>query len=98
MRRTTLVDRFDDFCRTWFDKVKSIVDGRQATEKPRLVTYKWWFVANRVTTGMVVTDQAQCIVIAPLAWNRFVGMTLDVLLGQVSARAVPLPGPYADPR
>jgi hypothetical protein len=60
--------------------------------------HKWWLVANRVTTGMVITDQKRTIVIAPVEWNRFLGLTLDVLLGQVHARAVPIPGPHPETR
>jgi hypothetical protein len=98
-RTKTLLDRFDDFCGRWFDKVTAddSVDRPESSGAVPM-TYKWWFVANRVTTGMVITDEARCIVIAPIAWNRFIGMTLDVLLGQVSAQAVPIPGPHPRPR
>jgi len=96
MARKSLLDRLADFCDRWYETIASLGDSRGRTESHEnpAVTYKWWFVANRVTTGMVITDHTQCIVIAPVAWNRFIGMTLDVLLGQVSAQAVPIPGPY----
>jgi hypothetical protein len=95
MPRKNLLDRFDDFFETWYDR---LVGRSRATDPPETppVMYKWWFVANRVTAGMVITDHARCIVIAPVAWNRFIGMTLDVLLGQVHARAVLIPGPHPD--
>ena len=62
------------------------------------IHHKWWFVANRVTTGMVITDHQRCIVIAPIEWNRFLGMTLDALLEQVHAQAVSIPGPHPETR
>src|SRR5262249_40283142 len=97
--KKNLLDRFDDFCEKWSGKLARSGAGPNRTEpKDAPPTYKWWFVANRVTTGMVITDEARCIVIAPIAWNAFIGMTLDVLLGQVRAEAVPIPGPYPRPR
>ena len=96
-RTRNLLDRIDDFCDKWFDKPAG-VGGAHEPKDVATPLYKWWFVANRVTTGMVITDEARCIVIAPIAWNRFIGMTLDVLLGQVSAQAVPIPGPHPKPR
>ena len=95
-RPKSLLDRFDDFFDKWYDKLEDFFDDRHLSQPtvPSPPPYKWWFVANRVTTGMVITDHTHCIVIAPVAWNRFIGATLDVLLGQVSAQAVPIPGPY----
>lgn len=62
------------------------------------IHHKWWFVTNRVNTGMVITDPERRIVIAPIEWNRFLGMTLDVLLEQVHAQAVSIPGPHPEMR
>jgi hypothetical protein len=47
---------------------------------------------------MVITDHQRCIVIAPIEWNRFLGMTLDMLLEQVHAQAVSIPGPHPETR
>ena len=55
-------------------------------------------MTNRVTTGMVITNQERRIVIAPIEWNRFLGMTLNVLLEQVHAQAVSIPGPHPQTR
>ncbi|HUL74761.1 MAG TPA: hypothetical protein VLT86_16740 [Vicinamibacterales bacterium] len=96
-RTRSLLDRFDEFCDTWYDKLVANVDSNDRKTVPP-VTYKWWFVANRVTTGMVITDQERAIVIAPIEWNRFIGMTLDVLLAQVGANAVSIPGPHPETR
>jgi len=89
-RTKTLLDRLDDFFGKWYDKLAAFVESKDQDHNESTdvqpATYKWWFVANRVTTGMVITDEARCIVIAPMVWNRFVGMTLDVLLGQVRAQ------------
>ncbi len=95
-----LLERIEDFCGKWYDSLFGTDESsdRQGLTDAEKATYTWWFVANRVTTGMVITDQARCVVIAPVAWNRFIGMTLDVLLGQVSAHAVPIPGPHVKPR
>ncbi|HKV98895.1 MAG TPA: hypothetical protein VJN96_03675 [Vicinamibacterales bacterium] len=85
-RKKTVLDRFIDF-----------LHPKPATAASS-ISYRWWFVANRVTTGMVITDEASSIVIAPIEWNRFIGTTLDVLLGQTGASAVSIPGPYAKAR
>jgi hypothetical protein len=96
-RNKTVLDRFDDFCDRCFDKVADLLHPKPATAASS-ITYRWWFVANRVTTGMVITDDERSIVIAPVEWNRFIGTTLDVLLGQTGASAVSIPGPYAKAR
>jgi len=96
-RKQTVLDRFDDLCDRWFDKVADLFHSKPATAVSQ-TAYRWWFVANRVTTGMVITDEAHSIVIAPIEWNRFIGTTLDVLLGQTGANAVSIPGPYAKAR
>lgn len=90
-----LLDRLDDYCDKWYDKVAGLVDRNDPSEVPPF-RHEWWIVSNRVTTGMVITDQHRCIIIAPIEWNRFLGMTLDALLGQVHAQAVSIPGPHPD--
>lgn len=94
-RKTSLLNRYDDYVDTWFDRIVRMFASKEAPVTPP-IEYTWWFVANRVTTGMVITDQARSIVIAPIEWNRFIGTTLDLLLGQVHAQAVLIPGPHRE--
>lgn len=94
MAKRNPLDQMDDWFDRVYDKTLGIVDPSMADARdvPH-VQHKWWIVTNSTDTHMVITDPDRCIVIAPLVWNRFIGMNLDVLLSRVHAHASPIPGP-----
>ncbi len=92
MAKRNPLDRLDEALDRLYDRAADLVDPTDPTEVPP-IRHTWWLVTNTRTSGMVITDHTRCIITAPVEWNRYLGMNLEVLLTRERASASAVPGP-----
>lgn len=94
-RLSAPLDRLDALLDRVCDPLFEGIDQNAACAGVSEAPYRWWIVASSTMTHLVVTDAERTIVIAPVVWNMFIGMSLDLLLEKAHARAARIPGPYS---